>query len=386
MDLSLAQHILLDRRIAYAITDPQFLVTEVGGIVELLEGGSTRWLGRPLGELVPELVGSESTLADILAGELPRLELSCINHETPAGRTLYLTMIDLPYRNEQKQIVGLLHIVEDCTEAGLPKQHLTQSRNELRLAQEQLALQNLDLAAANAELRRLDDLKSTFVSVAAHELRTPLTLILGYLEMLTDEDAGPVNDRQHEYLAIVQDSAERLLQITTNLLDVTRIEAGRVDLALQQTDLPALVQRVAAEYDPQVVARAQRLTIDHPPELPPALCDPVRASQIVGNLLSNAIKYSPRDGRIRISIAPAQEEGFLQLTVADNGVGISSEDQDKLFRRFFRAANATQERAGGAGLGLYIARLLVELHGGRIWFESQLNKGSVFHITLPIAE
>jgi signal transduction histidine kinase len=361
-------------------------VTEVGGVTENLEGGAPGWVGRPLPALVPELLGSESALAEILAGELPRMELSCVNRETSDGRTRYLTMVNLPYRDEQGQIAGLLYLLEDCTEAGMLRQHVSQGRNDLRLAQAQLAHQNWELAAANAELRRLDDLKSTFVSVAAHELRTPLATIQGYVEMLIDEEGGPLTDDQRAYVAIVQNSVRRLLHITGSLLDVTRIEAGRMELELQPTHLAALAERVAAEYTPEATARDQRLTLHYPPELPLALCDPTRTSQIVGNLLSNATKYTPQNGEIHISLGLAKEEGFLELTVADNGVGIGPADQEKLFRRFFRARSATQVRASGAGLGLYITRSLVELHGGHIWFESELNKGSVFHVTLPIAE
>jgi signal transduction histidine kinase len=385
MDPTLVERILLDRKVAYALTDRQLRVKEVGGNTAVLQGDADRWMGRSLLELAPELVGSEPALDDILTGELPRLELAWINRETAEAQTLYLTMVDLPFRNGDGQIVGLLHIVEDYTESGMLKQHLSQSRNELRLAQAQLASKNLKLATANAELRRLDDLKSTFVSVAAHELRTPLTAIQGYLEMVMDEDVGPLSDRQREYLAVVQNSARRLAHITSSLLDVTRIEAGRVELVLQPTDLPALVHMVAVEYAPQVKDKDQHLALHHAPELPPALCDPTRAGQIVGNLLSNAIKYSPREGHIEIAIERADEDGFLQVSVTDDGVGIGSGDQDKLFRRFFRAASAAQTRASGAGLGLYITRSLVELHGGRIWFESELGGGSTFCATFPIA-
>jgi signal transduction histidine kinase len=385
MDPTVARPILLDRRIAYAITDQQLRVTGVGGVVEILEGGPAGWLGRPLVDLVPELVGSESALADILAGGLPRLELSWINRETTDGRTLYLTMVNLPYRDERGRIVGLLYLVEDHTEAGILKQHLSQSRNELRLAQAQLARQNLELAAANAELRRLDELKSTFVSVAAHELRSPLTAIQGYLEMLIDRDVGPLSAQQREYLEIIQISAERLLRITGSLLNVTRIETGRVDLVLQPTDLFALIERVAAEYEPQVTARAQHLALHHVPGLPPVLCDPVRTAQIVGNLVSNAIKYTPPGGHIDIRIDRAQDEGFVQMSVTDDGAGIRLEDHDKLFKRFFRAASAVQAGTSGTGLGLYITRSLVELHGGRIWFESASGQGSTFCVTLPVA-
>ena len=382
MDLALARRILIDRRIAYAITDRQLLVTEVGGVIEILGEASTDWPGRPLATLVPELVGSESVLGDILAGKLPRLELPRINRETPEGQILYLKLVDLPYRDEQGQILGLLHLVEDGTEAGVLKQHLSQSRNELRLAQEQLAQQNLELATANAELQRLNDLKSTFVSVAAHELRSPLTSIQAYLEMLIDEEVGPLSDDQHQYLAIIQSSADRLVHITSSLLDVTRIEAGRVELVLIPTDLPALVQGVAAEYKPQVTSRGQHLAIDHPPELAPALCDPTRASQILGNLLSNAIKYSHQNGHIRISLAPAQDEGFLQVTVADDGVGIGPQDQDKIFNE--PIINETKRNSHGLGL-LFIHDWVMSVEGSSIMVDYDKNTSmTTFSIEVPL--
>lgn len=386
MNLTLARRILLECGIAYAIADRQLRVVEVGGATEVLLGGSADFVGRSLVDLVPELAGSEPALADILAGELPRLEMAWINRETADNQTVYLNIIDLPQRDEQGQIVGLLHLVHNCTDAGTLKQALSQSRNELRLAQEKLTYQNQELATANAELRRLDDLKSTFVAVAAHELRTPLTAIQGYVEMLVDRDVGPLSDRQRDYLLIVQSSALRLSHIANSMLDVTRIEAGRMDLVLEPTDLCALVQRVADEYQAQLAARAQRLTLHPASGLPLALCDPTRTEQIVGNLLSNASKYSPHERHIDIAIERAQTDGFLQVSVADAGVGIEPEDQDKLFRRFFRAASATLTDASGAGLGLYITRSLVELHGGRIWFESEPGQGSTFYVTLPIAE
>jgi signal transduction histidine kinase len=175
------------------------------------------------------------------------------------------------------------------------------------------------------------------------------------------------------------------LHLTNSLLDVTRIEAGRVDLVLQPTDLPALVWTAAAEFQPQLTGKRQVLTLHHAPALPPALCDPTRTAQIVSNLISNAIKYTPEQGHISIAVQAAAEEGFLQVSVTDDGVGIAPEDQAKLFKRFFRAANVIQTRAGGTGLGLYIARALVELHGGRIWLSSEPGKGSTFYVTLPIA-
>ena len=386
MDPTVAQLILQDRKIAYAITDRNLNVVEVSGAADIFRNNHKTCLGRSLLDLVPELVGSEPVLADILAGELPRFELAWVNRATAAGQTIYLTMATLPHHDRTGQITGILHLVQEVTEMGTIDQQLAQSRNELRLLEGRLAHQNLELAAANAELRRLDEMKSQFISVATHELRGPLTAIRGYLEMLLDEEFGPLTDDQHQSLEVVQKSAGHLRTLTNKLLDVTRIEAERVELVLQPMDLPALVEAVAAEFGPQLEAKAQHLTLRAPPGLPPALCDETRAAQVVRNLLSNASKYTPQGGLITVSVAPTEEKGFLQISVADNGVGIPAEDQPKLFDRFFRAKSAVLTRASGAGLGLYITRSLVELHGGRIWFESEPGKGSTFYVTFPIAD
>jgi len=387
MDSTVFQLTLQDRRIAYAITDHNFKVLEVGGLTDIFYyNDHARILGRLLLDVAPELFGSEAVLTDILAGNLPRFELDWVNREISSGQILYLTMVVLPHRNRAKQITGLLYLVEDVTEIGVLSQKLTQQRNELRLLRDQLTRRNLELAAANTELRRMDEVKSTFVSVAAHELRTPLASIKGFVELLLEEDHEPLTDGQREYLEAVQRGAQRLLNITNNLLDVTRIEAGRIELLLQPTDLLALVESVAAELKPLLEAKAHHLTLRTSPNLPLALCDETRAIQILGNLLNNACKYTPEAGLITLTLAPAGEVGFLQVTVADNGVGIPLEDQPNLFSPFFRAENVNSTGARGTGLGLYIIRSLVELHGGRIWFESKLNQGSTFHVTFPIAD
>jgi signal transduction histidine kinase len=295
-------------------------------------------------------------------------------------------MVTLPMRGDGDQITGLVHVVEDVTELGALHQRLAQHRNELRLLQEELRRRNQELQAANAELERLDELKSVFVSVAAHELRTPLTSVLGYLEVLLDGDEGALTASQREYLGVIQGSAQRLQRITSELLDVTRIEAGRVELVLQPTDLRSVVEAVISEYRTQSEAKDQQLTWEFLSQLPLALCDRGRAQQIVGNLLSNAIKYTPHGGHVGVAVAQAEEAGFLKLSVTDTGVGISEHEQGKLFARFYRAQSAALAGAEGAGMGLYITRSLVELHGGRIWLESAPGKGSKFCVTLPAAD
>jgi len=251
--------------------------------------------------------------------------------------------------------------------------------------QGRLARQNQELATANAELKRLDEIKSMFVSIAAHELRTPLTPIYGYVEMLLQEEMGPLTNKQRESLETVRKSTGRLVTITDNLLDVSRIEAGRVELILKPFDLWNLVNKVATELQPQLDVKSQKLSLSAAPLLPLALCDEVRAAQIVGNLVSNASKYSPPESEVMLRLAPAQDEGFLQVSVIDHGAGISAQDQERLFGRFFRAASASVSSVRGAGLALYITRSLVELHGGRIWLDSAPGEGSSFHVTFPIA-
>jgi len=316
---------------------------------------------------------------------IPRFELAWINRETAEGETLYVNLVVLPHRDEAGQITGLVHVVQDVTEMGLIDQQLAQSRNELRLLRERWARQNRQLAALNAELRRLDKIRSRFLWMAAHELRSPLASVFGYVEMLVDGDYGPLTPQQRTRLEIVQGCARRLLATTESLLDVTRIDAGRIELVLQPRDLGALVEAVVAEFEPQLEAKAQHLTLHAPPDLPPAFCDEARAEQIVGNLLSNASKYTAAGGRITITLGRAAEEGFVQISVADTGVGIPPEDREKMFTRFFRGESGRRTGASGTGLGLNIARSLVELHGGRIWFESQPGEGSTFHVTFPVA-
>lgn len=379
------QAILQDRKIAYVVTDRNLTVIEVSGAASILQNWSESWLDHPLLELVPELMGSEQALAGILADQLPRLQIPLVNRDPQTdGRTTYLTLVDLPRRDATGQITGLIHLIQDVTEIGCLEQRLMQQRNELRLLQDELNRQNLQLAAANTELRRLDELKSAFVSIAAHELRTPLTSIVGYLEMLLDGDAGALNQKQTEYLGTVEASAARLLNIAHDLLDMTRIETGHLELVLETVDLLALANEVIAELSPQLDARTQPLDLHAPASLPCVLCDPLRVAQIMGNLINNASKYSPPGSPISLKLAVSDEPEFIQVSVADQGVGIPDLERAKIFEPFFRASTSALMNANGTGLGLSIARALVELHGGRIWVDSAPDTGTIFQFTLPL--
>ncbi len=382
-----ALDVMIDRGIAYAVTDRELRVVELRGSLGLFNGGAASWLGRPLLDLVPELIGSEAALAEILAGESPRFQLPWVNRDRADGGVNYYTLVNLPRYGDDGAITGLLHVMQDVTEMGALEQQLMQQRNALRLMERALREQNAQMAVANAELRRLDQAKSAFVSIAAHELRTPLASISGYVEMLLDGDAGALNERQSDFLKVVDGSAQRLLRITRDLLDAARIDAGRMELILRAVDFKELVREVLTEMLPLLEGRGQQVIFDAPSNLPLALIDRGRVAQVLANLIANASKYGPPESAIRLNLRREPDEsGWLRVEVSDEGPGVSAEDQERLFRPFERGANAASRAQGGVGLGLYISKSLVELHGGQLWLRSHAHGGASFFATFPLAD
>jgi signal transduction histidine kinase len=380
-----AESILADRKIAYCLTDRALNVTQVGGYAPIFPDPQAI-IGNSLLDLAPSLGGSEGALADLLSGKLQRFEPPRMNHSGAGGAAPHLTMVDLPHRDAQGQIAGVFHLVQDVTGLTASEQRVHEQEDALRLLRAELQQRTLELTAAQAELQSLSQMKSTFVSTAAHELRSPLTAMTGYLELLQDNDLSNLTSVQREYLAIIEGSTQRLVSIITDLLDVTRLESGRIALVLRPTDLASLVETTVAEHAGEFGGKELEVTLNLPAGLPPALCDVTRAAQILNHLLSNAVKFTPNEGRIAIRLGRAAEDGYLLLTVADTGIGVPTAEQEKVFERFYRASNVAYIGAAGAGLGLHIARSLIELHGGRIWLESDVDQGATFYVTFPIAD
>jgi signal transduction histidine kinase len=237
------------------------------------------------------------------------------------------------------------------------------------------------LAAEATRANELTQLKSEFVTLVSHELRTPLTSIAGYVELLLEEQGGTSAEAQREPLGIVKRNADRLLQLIDDLLDISRIEAGKVELKRARLDLVGLIREVANSLRPQIEAKEQRLTLDLGEGLPAVSGDADRVTQILTNLLSNAHKYTPPGGSV--AITADGEEGLVRVNVQDTGVGLSADDQARLFTKFFRAQHHATAGVGGTGLGLAITRALVALHGGEITVTSALGHGSTFSFTLP---
>jgi signal transduction histidine kinase/ActR/RegA family two-component response regulator len=240
------------------------------------------------------------------------------------------------------------------------------------------------LAQVNAELRRLDELKSEFLAMVSHELRTPLTAIIGYSRLLMRQVHGRLTPKQLEHQEAIFRGAQRLSDLINDLLDVSRLEAGRIELAPRPTDVALIVEQAAAVVAVAAQARQIRITSALPPDLPAANADPTRLQQILVNLIGNAVKFSAPGGSVRVTGGRYREQ--LWIAVEDEGVGIAKEELARIWDPFYQVEAPMRRRHGGSGLGLAIVRRLVELHGGVVRAESDgENRGSRFSFTLPVA-
>ena len=234
---------------------------------------------------------------------------------------------------------------------------------------------------AEEKLIKLDQLKTDFVSTVSHELRTPLTIMREYASIISDEIPGKLNPEQREYLSIIEGNIDRLSGMIEDLLDISRIEAEKVVLKRELIDLPSIINDVVAQFKPKADEKQIELKTVSPSSLPPLYIDADRIRQVFTNLIGNAIKFTPRNGKISAEVTDKEEE--IECCVTDTGIGIAPENLEKVFKRFEQFDRPEGSGAKGTGLGLAITEALIQLHGGRIWVESELNKGSQFTFTLP---
>jgi signal transduction histidine kinase len=246
------------------------------------------------------------------------------------------------------------------------------ARTEAETAHELLAEQNERLVEA-------DRLKDEFVALISHDLRTPLTSILGYLELTLEDEE--LTSSQRGYLEVVERNAQRLIRLVSDLLFVARLEAGQLELHESELDLAAVAQQSVHEAEPLAAVGGVTLRCETEP-VPGVAADRGRMFQLLDNLVSNAIKFTPSGGEVSVRVQAA--DGAVRLEVADTGIGIPAEEQHRLFERFYRASTAADQQVQGTGLGLYIARAIVEAHGGEITFESEAGQGTAFRIEIPL--
>lgn len=245
---------------------------------------------------------------------------------------------------------------------------------ELKMLYQELQKRVQELTDANRA-------KDEFLSIVSHELRTPLTSLTGFLSVLLEEEAGPISEPQRKFLGIAKASASRLNLIISDLLDVSRIESGRLNLEMDECSLFEILATSVEGLMSSAVNKGIKLELNAESNLPVVWGDSSRLQQVVDNLISNAIKFTEKGGQIEV--LGIEKGDFLQVSVRDTGPGLSSEEQEKVFDMFYQADASTRRSAGGAGLGLAIARGIVVMHGGQISVQSEKGKGATFSFVVP---
>lgn len=243
-----------------------------------------------------------------------------------------------------------------------------------------------DVARTIAELQGRDALKTQFLANISHDLRTPLTAIITHAEILRDGILGDLNERQRESVGGIINGGRQLLDMVGEILTYARGAANQLTLVLAPVELGEVVERVRTLNESLVARKGLLLEIDVPPTLPAVVADREKVAHVLGNLLGNAIDFTPREGRVWITAREVSgpDGAAILVEVGDSGIGIAAEHHELVFEEFAQVDSSASRQHHGTGLGLTIARKLVELHGGRIWVESELGRGSRFFLTLPL--
>ena len=266
---------------------------------------------------------------------------------------------------------GLLVIIHNALNAF----HALKEKERL---QKEIAAKKSELEAANRKLQQLDKIKSDFVSNVAHEFRTPLTIIKGNVDLVNKGGLGSVAPAQKEMLDGAVNIVNRLSRLVNDLLDISKIESGKMELKKEPLDINAVIEENLVIFDKAIKDKKQKLQRDLAKDIPKINADEDKITQVFVNLLNNAMKYTPESGQISIKTVNLEKEIMVEVT--DTGEGVAPDNLDKIFDKFTRV---TAEKKEGTGLGLPIAKDIVSLHNGRIWVKSELGKGSQFYFTLP---
>jgi PAS domain S-box-containing protein len=314
-------------------------------------------------------------IKDALMSQIPVRE-ELINYRKD-GTPFWIELSISPVLDNHNRLTHFIGIEQNITDRKMLEM---QREQMLQKAEEQA-----DLERATADrLREIDRLKSDFLASMSHELRTPLNSIIGYSEVILDGIDGELPEPAAEDVQAIHDSGQHLLALINDILDLAKIEAGRMELDLEPTPLDLVIEEIQRITKVLIKSKPVELYFDIPSEFPWLYADRVRLRQILNNLVSNAIKFTER-GEVAVKAEVQDEKGIALITVRDTGIGISADNYALIFEQFRQVDSGSTRKAGGTGLGLPITRRLVEMHGGEIWLESELGKGSTFSFTIPLA-
>jgi len=273
--------------------------------------------------------------------------------------------------------------LENIINNALREQRLLIENRELV---ESLQQSNKRLAEANLALEQVSQTKSDFMAKMSHELRTPLNSIIGFSEVILDKAKPPLHQETHdEFLNYIYTGANHLLHLINSILDLSKVESGKITIEPSEFDLAVLLEDVKMTTLPMLVTKKQTLEIEVGKGISTIFADEPKMRQIFLNLISNAHKFAPREDKIRV-VCRLENPRLLHCSVIDNGIGISPQDQHRIFEEFGQVKKSSKARGQGAGLGLSIAKRLVELHGGNIWVVSEVGCGSIFTFSIRIAK
>jgi signal transduction histidine kinase len=296
------------------------------------------------------------------------------------------SQVVVPIRRED-EVIGVLMLESRQSDIWTEDTRLFLSRLTDHAA---IAISNAQLFA---QVQAADLAKTEFVSQVSHELKNPMTSMRGYTDLLISGAVGPVTEAQKNFLQTIRANVNRMATIVGDLADISRIESGHLKLEFKAVQISDVVDEVQRAQQHNVNEKNQTLEIRIPEDLPAVWGDRTRLVQILINLVSNANKYTPEEGRIIIEAEhtenrwdPDGAPEVVRISVIDNGLGMTPEDQAKIFTKFFRSEDPKAREAPGTGLGLNITRNLVEMQGGKIWFESEYGQGTTFSFTVPVAE
>ena len=284
------------------------------------------------------------------------------------------TRVSMTGRDEVSKLADTINMMMTALERS---SKMLQEKNEQLMAQQQ------ELVEKTRELAQASHHKSEFLTHMSHELRTPLNAIIGFSKLMLDQVPGKVNEEQKQCLNDVLSSGRHLLSVINEVLDLSKIEAGKMELKLSNIRLIGVVQSLRNEMKPLLTAKKQSLEVDVEEGLPLVHADRNKVRQVLLNLLSNASKFTPASGKLKVEAV--KENNWCRISVVDNGIGIRKDDQQRIFEPFSQLDSHLAKEEGGTGLGLAIVKQIIEKHGGRIWVESEYGKGSRFTFTLPLA-